>query len=1241
MTNLARFGTISIRQLYRDTKILPIYLGFVIIPTLSYHAKPYPYIWTVILRLTTFIRRKMKRLIVILVYLLLTNWCIYAQTGGTQPLKQVNFATPEAAMLGKFENISISNYTGVPDISIPLYTIKEREFELPIVLRYHSSGIKVDEEATWVGLGWDLSVGGQIIQVPVGANDDYDHIASTNISQGYNNLMNPSPTPFPSNHHNYDARPERGSVWSASGSTPGQNDDDYLTFWWVSQKQLLKPDIYNYSLPTASGKFFLNPQTQKPVLFGAINSKDSITRKTTNAFTSGWIISDMNGYIYTFKESGKEYTSSGDIQTGFETSSAIWRLSSIVFPWGKDLKFFYSDGVSIKTSQSDDFTNGSTAMNSPYYLHRIPNSITNYSKYLSSIESENVQIVFESSADRIDLCSGDQNKLPEKLAFIHIIDKISGDTIKSFGFNYDYFESNHNEQDEVNDYKRLKLLSVREISHNNSEITLSNPPYSFEYNQTNLPVKSSMAVDHWGYYNGQNSNATFLPDLSPYAFSGLIEDFVNYEQPVQQFISDANVPYNSGNINKAKRGMNADYAKAAILQKITYPTGGYRVLNYEPNDFSNKTVFSSNEEVSGNFLYTNVTVSDNNYVPGTGCIVSPSVSDTLYPDNRGYLELYDLNVQIIRYNSIVTYQDILGSYVKIVKVGPTGLEEDIKVWDLAGKEAEYNNNGGVEWTQCYFKYEGNISDKYYIKANLVNNTNLPIIPCNPNYQPRATSNGSFKWRDPSKSKESSIGGGLRISSQESFSHNGIQDSKITYSYTDGQGRSSGKLMSPLNYISYRNVTRKVESCYGTYPLESGQVLTYYEYTFSMSSNSYIPLSYDASGSVVGYDRVDVKEVNFNDNSNNGSVRYYYQNIGSHYINSDINAPVIPYYNNGLLDSVTYLNSSGQVVKRFLNTYLKIKDEAIYGVFIRDNYVGPDNFGLCNIPSMSGTNHFIFSPRWLVVYYPLISEMFVKSNITEIDYFPGSSKYLVNQKSMDHNSYGQLTELQETQSDGHLLIKKFKYPTTEGPLGMVSQNYLNPVIHEEHFVDSSKVFDNYIHYQSFGDLYSDSFLYIQVSPYYIPYRDSVYFPTYSTKYYSTANDYIRLNLLYDPENFQIIESDKENDIKTSYIWGFNNQYPVAKIENASLQEIQIALGGSIPDLGDGGLSTSQIYSLRSGLPNSLISIYTYKPLVGMISQTDPNGITTHYEYDSFGRLKAIKDNNGNILKQYNYHYYNQQ
>jgi len=56
--------------------------------------------------------------------------------------------------------------------------------------------------------------------------------------------------------------------------------------------------------------------------------------------------------------------------------------------------------------------------------------------------------------------------------------------------------------------------------------------------------------------------------------------------------------------------------------------------------------------------------------------------------------------------------------------------------------------------------------------------------------------------------------------------------------------------------------------------------------------------------------------------------------------------------------------------------------------------------------------------------------------------------------------------------------------------------------------------------------------------------------------------------------------------------------------------------------------TSIDELRLFPTDAQMSTFTYDPLVGMTSQTDPNGITTYYKYDSFGRLEYVKDNNRN-------------
>jgi hypothetical protein len=70
--------------------------------------------------------------------------------------------SPTVAALMKFEEVPVNNYTGVPSISIPLYSCATRsnDISMNLSLQYHSGGVAVDEKASNVGLGWSLFAGG-------------------------------------------------------------------------------------------------------------------------------------------------------------------------------------------------------------------------------------------------------------------------------------------------------------------------------------------------------------------------------------------------------------------------------------------------------------------------------------------------------------------------------------------------------------------------------------------------------------------------------------------------------------------------------------------------------------------------------------------------------------------------------------------------------------------------------------------------------------------------------------------------------------------------------------------------------------------------------------------------------------------------------------------------------------------------------------------------------------------------
>jgi len=127
--------------------------------------------------------------------------------------------------------------------------------------------------------------------------------------------------------------------------------------------------------------------------------------------------------------------------------------------------------------------------------------------------------------------------------------------------------------------------------------------------------------------------------------------------------------------------------------------------------------------------------------------------------------------------------------------------------------------------------------------------------------------------------------------------------------------------------------------------------------------------------------------------------------------------------------------------------------------------------------------------------------------------------------------------------------------------------------------------------------------------------------------------------YDTKgNVQTIS--KENDVLYNYLWGYNNTYPIAEVVGA---DYNTAVSFINPSILQNPASDQQLRDelnkIRTGLTGAkaLVATYTYAPLVGQTSACDANNRVVFYEYDEFKRLKDIKDNEGNIIKTFDYHY----
>jgi len=166
--------------------------------------------------------------ILITIFLLISAWSIQAQ----DYIEQIAIPNePTAASLGKYGDIPVSLNSGVPQISIPIFEAKGSRLSVPISLSYHAGGIKVEEIASWVGLGWSLNAGG-VINRQVNGIVDHHSRGFFSVGQGAENLQ-PPPYILSSN-------------W---------DDDNNACQDFENALNDSEPDIFTFNFPGGTGQF--------------------------------------------------------------------------------------------------------------------------------------------------------------------------------------------------------------------------------------------------------------------------------------------------------------------------------------------------------------------------------------------------------------------------------------------------------------------------------------------------------------------------------------------------------------------------------------------------------------------------------------------------------------------------------------------------------------------------------------------------------------------------------------------------------------------------------------------------------------------------------------------------------------------------------------------------------------------------------------------------------------------------
>jgi len=405
----------------------------------------------------------------------------------TTNLPKMTPVSPEAASLGKYGQIPVSHYTGVPNISIPLYNIKTGEIQLPISMNYHAGGIKVEEMPSSVGLGWSLSAGGVITRSQRGLDDENGYFVdgAEKARKLYNNQM-----------------------------TTTERDAFLLGVYRRSIDA--EADIFYFNVAGMTGKFFI---TDEGVFVTTPRSDIKVTY-----LGNAWKLTNSSGieYIFSAAETTQSTpycwsSSSGGTTNDASSSVSAWYLTSIRDKNGNQVDFLYeSDGVQYQTKTTATrhlLTQGVQSLPDFSYCN---NMVTISGKRLKSIHYANGKIVF----NRSTTASAEQIY---PLSTITVTDTFNRD-VKKYQFYTSGFTTSGIGGCEDQVYSRLRLDSIKEITNPSVAI----PPYKFTYDATSLPCRLSNAQDHWGYYNGK-ANSTFVRyqnSLSgPYAGADKSSDF--------------------------------------------------------------------------------------------------------------------------------------------------------------------------------------------------------------------------------------------------------------------------------------------------------------------------------------------------------------------------------------------------------------------------------------------------------------------------------------------------------------------------------------------------------------------------------------------------------------------------------------------------------------------------------------------------------------------------------------------
>ena len=494
---------------------------------------------------------------------------VFAQSEGSNKFPGVDNIiqpSPNAASLGKFGGFEVTKYTGSINKAIELFNLSSGDLNYSVSLAYSSNGIKVDDWGSQTGIGWTLGSHATITREVRGIPDELAQYSVKDLDPG---------VWYPDNATNLER------IKSLSGMHANYYDGEF--------------DLFHYNIFGKSGSFIIVNNSVK-----LLTHADKLKISISNSFPWTFEFTAPNGTMYRFGNPTSTEQSMGDYENPCEIGQghtgdlvpSAWYIDQIISPKGDLLTFTYEkSSIPLRTLRAFE--------QKTIFKWRVPeigdNIICQEIRDNLSLGNEEIScakfrylypcilktVTCTDFTVEYNYINREDLYAQKLLTDINIKDR-SNLLSKSVHFEFQKTTSSQPVEDilrlSINSPDFQQQIKIRyfltDVEFKDKNLAFVNN-YSFAYNNpAGLPHRYSFGQDLAGYYNGI-LNSQFIPDKEAKEYANAM-----YPPPVQYSLSRTGF-----------RQADHNYSSTGLLTRITYPTGGYDSIVYEPHSrISRKTV---------------------------------------------------------------------------------------------------------------------------------------------------------------------------------------------------------------------------------------------------------------------------------------------------------------------------------------------------------------------------------------------------------------------------------------------------------------------------------------------------------------------------------------------------------------------------------------------------------------------------------------------------------------------------